>query len=83
VSKSEQSGILISTVQGALIDGNLVQDSAAAGAGGQAGIYLINGAANVYVRGNRIGSTQPGLPAVAAVRDSSTGGGHHIAPDGE
>lgn len=83
VSKSELSGILISTVQGALIDGNLVQDSAASGAGGQAGICLINGAANVYVRGNRIGSTQAGMTAIPAVRDSSTGGGHHIAPDGE
>jgi len=77
VVSSDRSAICISTSRGTQVLGNVVLDPDAARTGSQAGLHLINAAADVIAQGNRIESraTTPYAPAVI---DQSSGGGHSI-----
>ncbi len=76
---SDRSSICISTSRGTQVLGNVVLEPDAARTGSQAGLHLINAAADVLAQGNRIESraTTPYAPAVI---DQSSGGGHSIEP---
>ena len=76
---SDRSSICISTSRGAQVLGNVVLEPDAARTGSQAGLHLINAAADVLAQGNRIESRAT-APYAPAVMDQSSGGGHSLEP---
>jgi parallel beta-helix repeat protein len=83
VFASEMSGILVSSIDGALVDGNLILESDTSGFRSQAGIYLNHEASGVWVRYNRIGPSATGAPNFVSVRNNSSGADNVIATDSE
>jgi hypothetical protein len=79
VLASDRSSICISTSRGTQVLGNVVIEPDAAHTGSQAGLHLINDAADVLARGNRV-ETRATTPYAPALIDQSSGGGHSIEP---
>lgn len=77
VVASDRSAICVGTARGVQVLSNVVIDPDAAATGSQAGLHLINGAANVVAIGNRIES-RAATPYVPSVIDQSTGGGNSV-----
>lgn len=79
ILSSDRSSICISTSRGTQVLGNVVLDPDAARTGSQAGLHLINAAADVIAHGNRI-EARATTPYAPAVIDQSSGGGNSIEP---
>lgn len=80
IRESDRTGVVVSTLHGGELRRNTILESGAAGTGQDPGIYLLNGAADLWMEDNQIeGSATPGNAAPTLV-DVSTGGGHSARP---
>ncbi len=81
IVESDRSGLVVGTVYGLRVAGNLILDSGSLGMQGDAGIYLINDASHVDLSDNLIRSSGGGWCSGAAhLLDSSQGPGNSLQP---
>jgi parallel beta-helix repeat protein len=82
IVESESSGLVVGTLRDLLVENNQVLNSDTSFLGGQAGIYLVNGASGVIVRGNDVRNSSNFAPAgtSAALFDASSGTDNQLEP---